>query len=515
MEGDNGTTYWLVGAAYGGSDDQTERFLEEGIWENGYKNKYIDKVMSIKVGDRIGIKSAYTQKYGLPFDNRGLFVSVMKIKAIGTVTENLDDGRTLKVDWQKNENPLEWYLYTGRSTIWRLSQDRWNGKALIDFVFNGKPQDITRFRNDPYWRERFGDRVQKRIARLTWNTNDWLMPSGTIGKSKDQDTHEGKFGFGHEEWLFNTEKLIDGYHYGFLEPVNKHFDTYSGKAYDTWLYTIEDVGKKRNRYVVGYIKELEVLTKKQARDAYKEYKHNGWLNEMKLQLKDVDADVDEFTKWKDEKILNVRFLPENLSIEEDFIHAQQIADSEGLSRYTFAEYKDSYLCEETIEKVQKDNFSFKSQKRTDSDVTSSKTKKGKYRREAKNVEVIYQHNEISKKLTEQLREIYGWENVTPEHAAGYGRNSIDIAVRRDKGLIFYEIKTYNSLMSCIREAIGQLIEYSMWPDQQKAEELIIVSPFYGKIGKVSTYMKHIRKIYNIPLYYQAFDLVNNTLSEKY
>ncbi|MBE3719945.1 hypothetical protein HJ202_05540 [Vibrio parahaemolyticus] len=54
---------WFVGASYdNGSDDQTERFLQEGIWENGYDDKYIDEVRSMKPGDRIAIKSAYTRK---------------------------------------------------------------------------------------------------------------------------------------------------------------------------------------------------------------------------------------------------------------------------------------------------------------------------------------------------------------------------------------------------------------------------------------------------------------------
>ena len=86
---------WFVGAIYGRTDDRIARFLQEGIWENGYPDKYLDDVKSIRVGDRIAIKSSYTRKHGLPFDNRGQNVSVMAIKAIGTVKENLGDGRTL------------------------------------------------------------------------------------------------------------------------------------------------------------------------------------------------------------------------------------------------------------------------------------------------------------------------------------------------------------------------------------------------------------------------------------
>ena len=48
---------WFVGAMYGGRDDQMPRFIEEGIWENGYEDKHLDSVKSIKVGDRIAIKA--------------------------------------------------------------------------------------------------------------------------------------------------------------------------------------------------------------------------------------------------------------------------------------------------------------------------------------------------------------------------------------------------------------------------------------------------------------------------
>ncbi|MGE4236117.1 MULTISPECIES: McrB family protein [Pseudomonadota] len=166
-EGAGARACWFVGATYGGTDDQTPRFLQEGIWENGYQDKYLDAVKSIQVGDRIAIKSSYTRKHDLPFDNRGQTVSVMAIKAIGTVKENLGDGRTLKVDWTPFDPPREWYFYTNRSTVWRVLPGDWTTDALIGFTFEEKAQDINRFRNAPYWRERFGDSaVDKR--RFNW-----------------------------------------------------------------------------------------------------------------------------------------------------------------------------------------------------------------------------------------------------------------------------------------------------------------------------------------------------------
>ena len=156
---------WFVGASWG-TDDQTSRFLLEDIWENGYDDKYLDLVRSMRPGDRIAIKSTFTRKLGVPFDNRGNTVSIMALKAIGTITQNLNDGRRVRVDWTKEEPPREWYFFTYRSTIWRVTAGEWRADGLLVFAFEGKPQDIDRFRNSPSLRERFGDESDKQ--RFLW-----------------------------------------------------------------------------------------------------------------------------------------------------------------------------------------------------------------------------------------------------------------------------------------------------------------------------------------------------------
>lgn len=161
--------YWLVGAVFGGHDDQFPRFLDEGIWENGYADRYLDTVRQMKPGDRIAIKSSYTRKHNLPFENRGHKVSAMAIKAIGTITENLGDGRRVKVDWKPLDSPREWYFYTGRRTIWRLKPGSWMADGLSAFVFDEKPQDLERFRNARHWRSRFGDSPEM-DQRFAWTS---------------------------------------------------------------------------------------------------------------------------------------------------------------------------------------------------------------------------------------------------------------------------------------------------------------------------------------------------------
>jgi 5-methylcytosine-specific restriction protein B len=148
---------WFVGAVVNGRD-QTDRFIDEGVWEHGFDDDRIAaQVRSMRLGDRIAIKAAYTQKHGLPFETNGNTASVMKIKATGVVAENPGDGRQIRVHWQRISAPREWFFYTHRRTIWRVLPGEWQDDALIAFTFQNQAQDLNRFRNSPFWRDRFGD----------------------------------------------------------------------------------------------------------------------------------------------------------------------------------------------------------------------------------------------------------------------------------------------------------------------------------------------------------------------
>ena len=155
-ESENPRPAWFVGAAFGGNDDQTERFMQGGIWEGGPIERYGDLVNSIQPGDRIAIKSWYTRKNGLSFDNRGEFVSVMAIKATGIVVENLGNRRSLRVDWTPIDPPREWYFHTFNGTAWRVPPESWWQRALIRFTFDGEDQDISQTLRNPYWGDRYG-----------------------------------------------------------------------------------------------------------------------------------------------------------------------------------------------------------------------------------------------------------------------------------------------------------------------------------------------------------------------
>ncbi|MGH7493674.1 MAG: AAA family ATPase [bacterium] len=185
----DGVNYWLVGAYWDNRDptDQTQRFLDEGIWENGYEDSYLDEVKSMKVNDKIAIKAAATQKKNLPFDAQGQTVSRLVIKAIGTIVSNRNDGRAVEVEWDHDFKEKQWYFYTNRSTVWRLRTEkdyrfREYAEKLIRFVWYGEEQEYDWF----YKRWWNGDKTAKasvaeepEVARKPYGIED-IVASGVF-----------------------------------------------------------------------------------------------------------------------------------------------------------------------------------------------------------------------------------------------------------------------------------------------------------------------------------------------
>ena len=140
------TPYWFVGASFGRVDDQTERFLKEGIWQiSEPSERHREMVLSMRPGDRIAIKASFVQRENLPFDAWGQAQSVMRIKARGTITTASSDGETVGVAWDKAFTRRDWYFYTYQSTIWRIMPDKENARRLIAFTFADQPQDYDWF----------------------------------------------------------------------------------------------------------------------------------------------------------------------------------------------------------------------------------------------------------------------------------------------------------------------------------------------------------------------------------
>ncbi len=86
-EAEGGPPYWFIGAYYGGRD-QTQSLVEHGTWSVSETGDYADEVNSTEPNERFAIKATYVRSRpdDLRFGSKGHPVSVMAIKATGTVT---------------------------------------------------------------------------------------------------------------------------------------------------------------------------------------------------------------------------------------------------------------------------------------------------------------------------------------------------------------------------------------------------------------------------------------------
>lgn len=171
------TSAWFVGYRF--DDRDHDEFLEEGIWY--HNGDPVDLVNEIKVGDRIAIKSTGHRSSNIPFENYGQTVSFLRIKAIGVVTENKYDGKTLLVDWEKLNPVREWYVFTGafRDTINKVTD-----KDVLDFVFNGTEQDYNKFLQVEPWKSRYQPQP------ITETPDEYIDDDGAVEELQDFEYKE-------------------------------------------------------------------------------------------------------------------------------------------------------------------------------------------------------------------------------------------------------------------------------------------------------------------------------------
>jgi len=102
--------YFIGGFTWNG-ESQFDRFIKEGIWENGYEeNKYSDLFSEIQVGDLFALKSTFVK------GRKPNAKSYLRIKKIGVVTQIVDT-HTIKINWyddikEFDLTDIKWYANT-------------------------------------------------------------------------------------------------------------------------------------------------------------------------------------------------------------------------------------------------------------------------------------------------------------------------------------------------------------------------------------------------------------------
>lgn len=186
------------------------------------------------------------------------------------------------------------------------------------------------------------------IMRICRNIDNWKKPSSRNVKPKKKEIlFEVRKGYGHDVWINDLEKIYDGYHYAFLQPVNhslgraqdKNHIIYTLQAGDiitVYLYEFIGIRKKIFRFI---IKNLEIINQQQAMEALLYYAENGWLREYRNQVKETGG---KYYQFKDAlEFFNVRFRPEDLIEikEQDEVPIEVKSTLEKLKEYQYYTFK--------------------------------------------------------------------------------------------------------------------------------------------------------------------------------
>ncbi|MBS7350724.1 MAG: hypothetical protein KIG95_11325 [Comamonas sp.] len=336
-----------------------------------------------------------------------------------------------------------------------------------------------------------------KVARICWNTNNWQRPSGPLGKVSNPQAYEAQNGYGHEEWLFDISKIIDGYHYAYIQAIGQHRSKYLGETFNISFYAINSSTKER--WWLGEIKNVRVVGEDESREIYDVYKKNGWLEEMYAQLAVVSANVDDFKRITPEGFCCIKFSPSDMNLLEEPMNFDA-GDPAVRSDYYNLKNKNG-----VPENIAPTDFVF-----TPKDVEKKDKVTATYREQVKEIDLV--HNEIQEAVYRLLVKEYGKENVSCEQDTGYG-TKIDIAVKANDSYIFYEIKTANTSKASIREALSQLLEYAYYPNHERASRLVIISP--AALSQDSErYLRKLREQFKIPIYYQHFDLEKKSITAR-
>lgn len=120
------------------------------------------------------------------------------------------------------------------------------------------------------------------------------------------------------------------------------------------------------------------------------------------------------------------------------------------------------------------------------------------------LDIALRHNELQEALHRRLVLQYGENNVGTERPSGVGTR-IDVVVRRENEYWFYEIKTAQSPRACLREAVGQLLEYAFWPGGQGATRLIVVGETAIDNDGLE-YLRHLKERFFLPIEYEQISI---------
>jgi len=328
----------------------------------------------------------------------------------------------------------------------------------------------------------------RKLARIAYNSSNWHHPTGDAALYEDPSTYNYQNGFGHEDWLFRSEWLIDGWRYAFLQGVNKSANKLiaAKKPLDITLYTIEPPDNKRR--FVATLFEAEVLDDEQARDAVATFRDRGWYDVMLEEIAKVEGNASALgaADWATH-VLNIRFRQGNVREFPPDTYATASNPALKASRYLLYDLEKIYP---SIGKV------------TTRLGSADPPKVLPFVRKAiLQTECTPEHARMQKQLMAELRIEYPQATVLRED------DYIDVTVRTPTELILFEIKSDLDPRSVIRQGLGQILEYAYHPT--RVHELPLRLVIVGRSPLPTSdegYLDRLRGEFSLPIEYRVVSI---------
>ena len=326
--------------------------------------------------------------------------------------------------------------------------------------------------------------IPRYIARLCWNNKQWVEPAGVVHKAETM-SYASTHGFGHEEWLCNSAFEWNGWRYGFLEPVSRsrvRLLRDKEKIIDILLYT-KDPDKAR--WYVGEIRNCVILDDHMEDIAKKHFKQIDAAKRMTQQARDLCQKKNPKMKKSEingiaECYFNIRFRPRDIKLYDPMRRA---ADGDRIGNiYRYA------LVSDTGEYVQQ-------WRRRRGQICEKSTGK-KSRGMIEPTLIKSEHDRLQNLLFASLRKIRLLKSVVLE------QDFVDLRCREGETLHLFEVKADPRPAACIRQAIGQLLEYAYREGLSENKHVVLhvcgPSPLDDNTEK---YMNHLRQRLQQPIYY--------------
>ncbi|MFC1806313.1 hypothetical protein ACFL09_04960 [Planctomycetota bacterium] len=303
------------------------------------------------------------------------------------------------------------------------------------------------------------------LLRLCWNSECWRHPTGE--RYHKEDSYVGRNGFGHEEWNFSTAQAVGGQVYGYCYYTPSAGSDRFEQSHTIHFFAIDPATKRR--LLVGRYREARFLDKQEQDGLLRTMLSEGIIDDRIEELRALGIETLN-SRGRAKKLLVEQFAM-NLCVAPGSIEVLQPpvalkrADIGGRDPKFLSRYAQSIFLEAEPRPA---GPARRRPAGTGHDGTLLADAYLRFTPAQMRV-VERHHSALSNRFCQWLREV-GARDVSREAA------SVDVRCSYGRSDHLFELKScYRvSTRHALREALGQLLEYSYYPGRHRPYAMGIV-----------------------------------------